>query len=116
MKKKEERALCKARCDIKKREDKVIVRMEMSGVSKDDLSIQVKGDLLMVEGKKKLPSHKGASLVREIRDADYYHEFSIDKTIDPENINAVMEEGILTLTLGMIESEKSRNIAIKANA
>lgn len=99
-------------CDIFQKGDNIIMKMEMPGVSKDDLNVQVDGDHLVIEANKQEPETRGEYRVREIRDGDYRQEFTIDDTIDPAKINAVMKNGILRLELGLKEAEKPRKIKI----
>lgn len=100
-------------CDIREGDGTIILRLEMPGVTKESLDIKIDGDLLMIHGQKELPAHKdGKYLVREIRDADYHHEFTIDDTIDRNKIDAELEKGVLNLTLHMKESEKPRKINV----
>ena len=100
-------------CDIYEEKGNVILKMEMPGVSRDNLDVKIDGDILAIHGRKKMPHDENANfLVREIRDGDYYHEYTIDDTIDRNKINASLEKGILTLTLSIKESEKPRRINV----
>lgn len=85
----------------------------MPGVVKNNLDIQVDGNLLKIFAQKSVTQYKDANyLVREIRDADYRHEFTIDDTIDRSKIDAELKQGILILTLHIKESEKPRKIDV----
>ena len=101
-------------CDICTEADKVILRLEMPGVTRENLDIKVDGDLLQIHGKKGYTPVKGAYLLREIKDADYRHEFTLDDTIDHNKIDAALERGVLHLTLNVKESEKPRKIQVTA--
>jgi len=100
--------------DIYRNDGKVVVKMEMPGVIKEDLDIKVDNDRLIIEGRKKLDYPKGEFKIREIQDGDYHHEFNIDDTIDRNNIDAVIKNGLVTLTLGIKESEKPKKIKVIA--
>ena len=94
-------------CDIYEDGGNVILKMEMPGVEKENLNIQVDGNLLKIYARKNEHNYKDAKyLLREIRDADYQHEFTIDDTIDKNRIDAELKQGILILTLHIKESEK----------
>lgn len=101
-------------CDIYQENDKVILNMEMPGVSKENLDIKVDGDLLIINGKKVLKQPNGEYKIREIREGDYHHQFTIDDTIDRMKIDAAITNGVVTLTLGIKESEKPRKINVVA--
>jgi len=102
------------RSDIYEENGTVIVNMEMPGVTKDDLSIRVDNDRLVIDGRKIVPQAKGNYRLREIRDGDYHMEYTIDHTIDRNKIDAVIKNGIVTLNLGIKESEKPRKITVTA--
>jgi len=101
-----------AACDIFQGEGNVVLNMEMPGVSKDGLEISVDNDRLLIHGKKNIKHPAGEFRIREIRDGDYYHEFTIDSTIDRNKIDAAINNGVVTLTLGIKESEKPRKIEV----
>ena len=101
-------------CDIKDEEGKIVVRIEMPGVPRENLDVKVEGDKLIIHGRKETRENGGTFLVREIREGDYHQEFTIDDTIDRNSIGASLENGVLHLALGLKESEKPRKIEISA--
>ena len=100
-------------CDIFNGEDKVTLRLEMPGVPKENLEIKIDNDVLIISGKKNIPSEGGKYIVREIRSADYYQKYSLDDTIDRNTIEASVKNGVVTLILNLKESVKPRKIKIK---
>jgi len=107
------RRLYPACCDIYEEKGNVILKMEMPGVTKENLEIKIDNNILIIHGKKKSQNTDGANYVlREIRDGDYYQEYSIDDTIDKNKIEATLEKGVVTLTLSLKEAEKPRKINV----
>lgn len=104
-----------ARYDIYHEKDKVRLHMEMPGVSKENLDIKVDGDMLIIHGKRTIKQSSGEYRIREIHSGDYHHEFTIDDTIDRNKIDAAIKNGVVTLILGMKESEKPRKINVVAH-
>ena len=104
-----------APCDIYKDEEKIVVRMEMPGVARERLSINVEGNLLIVEGQKENLGIEGEYRVREILQGNYYHEITLDNTIDRSSIDAKLEKGILILEMKLQESQKPRKITVKGS-
>ncbi len=107
-----EKTFRRAPCDIRKEADKIVMRLEMPGVDKSGLDINVDGDMLRIVGRRALESEKSNCIVREIRPGDYSMEYSLDKTIDRDSIDAHLEKGILTLYLGISEAVKPRKIKV----
>jgi len=101
-------------CDIIEEDGKILLTLEMPGVNKDGLDINIEGDELSISGRrtmKEMP--EGKYLTREIRDADFYQKYTIDNTIDRDKIDAALKNGILTVTLNLKESVKPRQITVK---
>jgi HSP20 family protein len=91
------------------------VTADLPGVDKAGLSIEVVDDILTVQGR------RGASvpeswqpLHRELVSADYRLELDLNQRINPETIQARLENGVLYLTLGKSETLKPRKIEIAA--
>lgn len=103
-----------ARYNIFNEDGKVYLEMEMPGVSKNSLEIKVDGNHFMVKGKKDLENLTGDFILHEIKEGEYQHIFTLDETIDREKIEASVKNGIVTVTLGIKESEKPRKIKITA--
>ncbi|MBF9018519.1 MULTISPECIES: Hsp20/alpha crystallin family protein [unclassified Oceanispirochaeta] len=101
-----------APCDILQNKESVVLHLEMPGVTKETLDINIDNDLLIIDGKKEKVHFKGNYLLNEIRHGDFHQEYTIDNTIDRNNINAVIKNGVVTLTLGVKESEKPRKIKV----
>ena len=104
-----------ASSDIYKEDDKVVLRMEMPGVNKESLNIQIDGNMLIIEGRRDTTVLQGEYRIKEIRQGDYYHEFTLDDTIDRSKVDARIEFGILTVILKMKESEKPRMIKVSSD-
>ena len=83
------------------------VMMELPGVSKKAIHVELENSVLRVSGK-----HTDAS-----GDSDHAYEFSrslsVPDGINPEGIHAVMQDGVLQITMPKAEERKPRAIEIK---
>ncbi len=98
--------------DICKDDGKVLIRLEMPGVRKDNLDIQIDGDELVIYGRRTDDPIDGTYLVRERILSDFRKVFTIDETIDRDKVNASMDKGVLQLELNLKEAIKPKKIAI----
>lgn len=89
------------------------VVLEMPGVRREDLRIRVEESLLTIEGARPAPADR-RWLLRERPEGDFVKTFTLDQTIDTTKIDAVLENGILSLTLELKEQVKPRTIQVKA--
>lgn len=114
-KRKEIRPSVRACCDVLEKDGEITLRLEMPGVTKEALSVNIDGNQLEIRGMRDLPvKAEDTYLIREIRDADFHQVYTIDETIDRNKIDASMKNGVLTLTLGLKETQKPRKIQITA--
>lgn len=100
--------------DIWETPEEITLRMDMPGVSKDNLEIKVEGDTLTVHGGVS-QDQPGNALYAEQRVGDFHREFSLSDDIDRDKINAALNAGVLTLTVAKAEKVKPRKIQIAAN-
>jgi HSP20 family protein len=49
----------------------------------------------------------------ERRPGDYYQAWTLDETIDQSKVDAVLRDGVLTLTLDLKEQVKPRTVKIR---
>jgi HSP20 family protein len=91
----------------------VTLKLEMPGVGKDRLDIDVDGNELQITGKREAGGGEGTYLMRERPSGTFRQVYTLDDTIDRNKIEASLEGGVLTLTLHRRESEKPRKITIK---
>lgn len=76
----------------------VTLRAEMPGVEKEDFDIGVDGDELVIKGKR-VPTNSGMKLIHgESNPSDYYRTFSLGDSLNASNVEAGVENGVLTLT------------------
>ncbi len=109
----EERVLSPA-TDIFETKEEYTLKLEMPGVDKDSLSVTIDNNDLLVEGK----VHDTPPSGKELRYSEYslynfYRKFKIGSDIDRGKIDALLENGVLTLTLHKLEEAKPKKIEIK---
>jgi len=101
--------------EIREEDHRVIIRLEMPGVSKEDLNIHVENDRLRIYAARRDEKPEGTFLVRERSCDDYEKVFTIDETIDRDSIDAVMKDGILEIQLQFKKEVQPRRIEIKGS-
>ena len=96
-------------------EGKVVIEAEMPGVLKKDLDVRIENDEIRISGKRSDEAPKGKFLLRERATGDFFRAYTLDETIDRNSVSAELNNGILTVTLGMSEALKPRKIEVKTN-
>ena len=92
----------------------VLLRLEMPGVSKDGVDVNIDGDTLTITGRR-TADEPATYLIRERRPGDYSATYTLDARVNREKIDAKMDRGILTLTLHLRDEVKPRKIKVKTD-
>jgi HSP20 family protein len=99
--------------DIYETEDALVVVMEVPGVEKKDLDINLENDVLRVEGRIDFTKYEGLDpLYTEYNVGHYTRAFTLSSKIDQHQISAELEDGVLKLTLRKSREALPRRIAI----
>jgi len=94
------------------KEGRVRVTLEMPGVSKSGLEVRIENNELRITGRRD-SAPEGTYVLRERTPGDFLQTYTLDETVDPTKVDAVLEKGILTLTLDLKEHVKPRTIAVR---
>jgi HSP20 family protein len=99
--------------DIYETDDALTVVMEIPGVEKNDIDVNLENDVLRVEGRINTAKYEGLEpLYTEYNVGHFARAFTLSRKIDQQNISAQVEDGVLTLTLRKSKEAQPRRIAI----
>lgn len=95
--------------------DKFYIRAELPGVKSDDIQIQATAKNLSIAGERNIEAeNEGVRYHRREREAGKFSRIiTMPTEIDPERIEAKMQDGILTIHVPKTEAVKPRQITIK---
>jgi HSP20 family protein len=94
--------------------DDFVAIVELPGVDKNDLGIEVKENMIRISGKKTINYDEGASVHRRERVwGAFDRTLSVPIQIDPDAVNAEYRDGVLALFIPRAESDKPRTIKVK---
>jgi HSP20 family protein len=100
--------------DIYEAENDLTIVLEMPGVEKKNVNIDVADGVLSVEGRIDLTKYQGLQpLYTEYNIGHYARSFRLSSKIDQNKIAAEMKDGVLLLKLPKIEEAKPRTIQVK---
>ncbi|MEA3279244.1 MAG: Hsp20/alpha crystallin family protein [Thermodesulfobacteriota bacterium] len=100
--------------DIYNTDDALIVKAELAGIPKENVSIDVKDNILTIKGER--------SVDKEVKEENYYRRersfgsfqrsFTLPAAINPDNIKAVYKDGILEIEIPKPEEKKPKQVTI----
>jgi len=101
--------------DIFETEKEITLLADMPGVKSKDLNIDLRENVLTLDGDAKLPEGAGeVDVIREYRTGKYYRQFTLSQVIDQAKIDAELKDGVLRLRLPKVEAATPRKIVIKS--
>ncbi len=93
----------------------IVIKAEIPGVKKEDVSIDIKDNVLTLKGER---SHEA-----EIKEENYYRRersygkfhraFTLPDAVDPNRIDASYKDGVLKITIPKAEEPTAKKIEIK---
>ena len=102
--------------DIYENDDEITLLVDLPGVEEKDIDITLEKDVLSIHANVESANMEGYSLAyAEYGIGDFHRKFRLTKMVDQDSINAVLKDGVLTLTLSKAKYAKTRKIEIKAS-
>ncbi len=95
--------------------DSYILRAELPGVRSEDLDIQATANTLSLAGERKIPEEdRGTRYHRREREAGRFSRVvSLPGEINPDQVEAGLVNGVLTVVVPKAEAAKPRHISVR---
>jgi len=100
--------------DIFDTDNAIVIKAELPGIKKDDVSVDVKDNVLTIKGER--------SLTKKIKEENYYRKersfgkfqrsFTLPEAIDSARIKANFKNGVLEIEVPKAEEKKPKQISI----
>ncbi|MBW2606820.1 MAG: Hsp20/alpha crystallin family protein [Deltaproteobacteria bacterium] len=101
--------------DIYETDEAIILKAELPGIKKEDVSVEVKDNILTLKGER--------AEEKEIKEKNYYRKerafgtfnraFNLQHRIQPDKIKARFKDGVLEIEIPKPEEEKPKQITVK---
>jgi HSP20 family molecular chaperone IbpA len=100
--------------DIYMNDNEVVFAVDIPGVGKGDVNIQVDETNTLIIKAKNTHKEPENMVLRQYHIGDYYRAFQISDDYDKEQVSATLENGLLHVTVPKKESAKPKRIEINA--
>ncbi len=100
--------------DVYEEEERIVIKAELPGVSKEGISVDVKEHVLTIKGER--------SVDNEVKEARYFRRervygrfersFNLAGEVDPDSVKAEYDDGVLKITVPKPAAHKPRQISV----
>jgi HSP20 family protein len=102
--------------DIEEQDDAYVVQVELPGVKREDVTIELVGNELAISGEVKEEERQGVVRRRMRRYGRFEYRVMLPDQLNAEKVDASLEDGLLTVRVPKAEKAKRRQIEIKSGS
>lgn len=101
--------------DLIDKDDRLVLKADMPGISKEDLNVEIKGDRLEISAEVKHEEEKKEEgYIRKERSyRRYYRSIPLPAEIESEKVEASFENGVLKIEMPKTEAPEVKRIEVK---
>jgi len=100
--------------DTYEKDDAIVVNAELPGVNKEDISVDVKNNILTISGERK--HEEDVNEDKYFRKERFYgkfqRSFTLPDNVDSEKVDAAYKDGVLEVTIPKTEQGTTKKIEI----
>ena len=103
------------RFDIKETQDSFVLAADVPGIKQDDLDVTVHGGIVTIKGSRTAEEKKDTESwhMTERYYGSFERRFSLPETADSDKVEAKLNAGVLTVTIGKKTQAKPRKVEFK---
>ena len=100
--------------DIHDSDQGVVVQVDLPGVAREDVSVEVKNSRLIIQGHRPAPPgvNDDQYYRRERVSGSFRRTFALRRSIAPDSIKAMFKNGVLTIIVPEPQEEKPKKISV----
>jgi HSP20 family protein len=104
--------------DVSETPEAVTLRLEVPGLTRDQIKIAVENNMLTVRGEKRQETSSENEKFRRTERSfgSFERSFSLPSYVDTERVQASLQDGVLSVTLPRREETKAREIQIEGES
>lgn len=101
--------------DIAEHDNEYVVKVELPGVTKDDVKITMQDNILTIRGEKKEEKESKESSWHRVERSygAFQRSFTLPTTVKADKIEATYKDGILSIMLPKAEEARPKQIEVK---
>ncbi len=100
--------------DIEETDDAWVIEVELPGVNRKDVNVEMRDSELIISGEIKEKERKGVLRRQTRKTGEFEYRVTLPGDSDAEHIEANLHDGVLTVRVPKTEQAKPRRIEVKA--
>jgi HSP20 family protein len=93
--------------DLEETEDAYLLEVELPGVAREDIEVEVKSRRVTITGERKERERTGVLRHRTRSVGQFFYEAVVPGDVDDEQVSASLDDGVLTVTIPKAERERT---------
>ena len=104
--------------DVIQRDDDLVVRAELPGVTPDEVDITIQNNVLTISGRisEEREEEREGYLVRERRTGMFRRSLQLPQEVDEDDVSARFEDGVLEVVIkGAAEGQEPKHVQVESS-
>src|SRR2546422_4020675 len=104
--------------DIYEDEHNITLKLEVPGIDEKDIDVRIENNTLTVHGERKFEKEEKEENFRRVERqyGSFTRSFTLPNTVDPEQVNATYNKGVLKVTLAKKAEAKPKQIKVNVGS
>jgi HSP20 family protein len=99
--------------DVYRDDDRYLVVVDVPGVGESDVDVTVEKKTMTISVERQTPADEKLELVSRGRvSGEFTRRFYLGDGLDPEGVEASLENGVLTISIPVVEQAKARKVEV----
>ncbi len=99
--------------DVEETEDAYVFEVDLPGVKRDDVTVEVRDQELWITGEIKEKDRAGLMRRKTRRAGTFSFAAALPSGVNPDKVDAKLEDGVLSVQVGKAKESKPRKIEVK---
>jgi HSP20 family protein len=103
--------------DIYETEQEIVLKVEVPGVTKEQVNVEVDEGTLHLRGERKIEKDVKEENFHRVERiyGNFHRSFVLPESVDAEKVRAELKDGVLEIRLGKMEQAKPKQIQVSVN-
>src|SRR2546428_12083720 len=104
--------------DVYEDEHSITLKIEVPGIDEKDIDVRIENNTLTVHGERKFEKEEKEENFRRVERqyGSFTRQFTLPNTVDPEQVSATYDQGVLKITLAKKAEAKPKQIKVNVGS